>query len=67
VTPLSALDELVDAAAAALESREDNDAFERVLDGVSRLCHLRPADFESRTGPLRKRCQQLLSRLEQVS
>ncbi len=66
IIPLATLDDLIDAAAAALESPDDNDAFERVLDGVSRLCDQRPADFEQRTGPVRKRCKQLLSRTEQL-
>jgi hypothetical protein len=66
IVPLKTLDDLIDAAAAALESRDDYDAFERVLDGVSRLCDQRPADFEQRMGPVRNRCKQLLSRTEQL-
>ena len=49
------LDELIDLAAAVIEGTGEIDDVERVLDGVSRLCGERPADFAKRTGPLAKR------------
>ena len=55
IGPLATLDDLIDAAAAALEGVDSADEVEQILDGVSRLCDQRPDDFERRTGPLRKR------------
>ncbi len=56
------LDELIDVFAAVLENPDATDEVERVLDGVSRLCSSRPADFEAHTKPLRKRATALLER-----
>jgi hypothetical protein len=55
--PISSLDELLDRAAFVLENPGETDELERVLDGVSRLCGLRPGDLAERSGPLRKRCR----------
>jgi hypothetical protein len=62
IVPLKNLDELIDAAALAIEAADDYDGIERVFDGISRLCDQRPADFDQRTGPLGKRCRQVLER-----
>ena len=55
IQPLTNLDDLIHAAGAVLEGPGDPTDIERVLDGISRLCTQRPEDFETRTGPLRKR------------
>src|SRR5207244_1635481 len=66
IVPIETLDDLIDAAAAAIESPDNYDDCERVLDGVARCCDQRPDDFERRTGPLRKRCRQLLKRIDTI-
>lgn len=63
ITPIETVDELLDSAGHVVENRDDADEFERVLDGVSRLCGERSADFESRSGPLRKRVRDVLNGL----
>jgi hypothetical protein len=60
IAPIVDVDELVEAYAAVLESEAAPEDLERVLDGVSRLCAERPADFERVTGPLRKRAERIL-------
>ena len=55
VRPIADIDELIDVSAAVIEGRGEIDEIERVLDGISRLCDRRPADFAKRTGPLVKR------------
>jgi hypothetical protein len=55
ITPVSTVNELVDLAAQVIEDAGKIDDVERVLDGVSRLCDQRPADFAKLTGPLAKR------------
>ncbi|HYG34619.1 MAG TPA: DUF6493 family protein, partial [Clostridia bacterium] len=55
IQPITSLDDLIHAAAAVLEEPANPTEIERVLDGVSRLCHQRPEDFERRTESLRKR------------
>jgi hypothetical protein len=55
ISPIDKLDDLIHAAAAVLEEPSDPTEIEQVIDGVSRLCDQRPADFEKRAGPLRKR------------
>ena len=52
VTPIRDLDELIERLSAAVEDLKDADEFERLLDGVSRLFHPRPPDFQGRTAPL---------------
>lgn len=59
VQPICDLDELIDSFTALLEAQEPPEEIERLLDGLSRLCAERPADFERRTGPLRKRAARL--------
>lgn len=55
IKPIENLDDLIHVAAAILEDAADPKEIERLLDGLSRLCHERPDDFEKRTAPLRKR------------
>jgi len=55
IEPIKSLDELIDAVSHAVETVDSADEVERILDGVSRLCDQKPADFERRTGPLLKR------------
>jgi hypothetical protein len=62
IAPIVELDELIDVFARVLEHPDASDDGERVLDGVSRLCDQRPAEFETRTRPLRKRALALLER-----
>jgi hypothetical protein len=52
VVPIQSVDELLDATAHAIEVMESGDEIERILDGISRLCDQRPADFELRAAPL---------------
>jgi hypothetical protein len=61
--PIEDLDELVDVFAHVLEDPDNPTEVERVLDGVSRLCDQRPDDFAVRTGPLRKRTMDRLTKL----
>jgi hypothetical protein len=62
LVPIKNLEELIDRFAAVLEDPAFPDEVECVLDGVSRLCGERPADFARRTGPLAKRARALLKR-----
>lgn len=55
LAPVTQLDDLLDLAGRVLETADNPDDIERVLDGISRLCDQRPEDFSRRTGPLRKR------------
>jgi hypothetical protein len=58
----STIEDLVQEFSRAIENEGPPDGLERVLDGVSRLCATRPADFERLTSPLRKRAEHFLSR-----
>ncbi len=62
IRPIETLDELIDVAAGLAEKGDNYDEIERLFDGISRLCDQRPADFETRTGPLLKRVRQLMKR-----
>jgi hypothetical protein len=62
VTPIADLDELLDVCSQFVEDPHNIEQGERALDGLSRLCDQRPADFERRTGPLFKRVQKLTGR-----
>ena len=57
--PITGLDELIDLFARVIEDRAPPDDFERVLDGVSRLCDQRPDDFAARLAPLTARARYL--------
>ena len=63
LTPIASLDELIEELSSAIEGQCDADQFERLLDGLSRLCDQRPADFTSRTAPLLKRTLKLSDRV----
>lgn len=58
--PINNLDELIEVCSRVIEEPELIDEAFRALDGLSRLCDQRPDDFESRTGPLKKRVAKLL-------
>lgn len=58
VTPIADLQELIDTVAAAVETCTSGLEVERILDGLSRLGHQRPADFEVRTAALAKRIRE---------
>ena len=60
IVPIATLDELFDAVGHALEKVDHGDDVERIIDGISRLCDQRPADFERRAAPLVSRIQKLL-------
>jgi Family of unknown function (DUF6493) len=57
IKPVTDLDELIALFLIVLESCENPDDVERILDGVSRLCDRVPFDFAVRTGPLGARAQ----------
>jgi hypothetical protein len=61
ITPIEDLDELIAVFLTVLESPDDPEVLERILDGVSRLCEHRPSDFDARTAPLRARAEQILA------
>ncbi len=60
IMPIEDLDSLIDTFLSVIENGGPPDEVERVLDGVSRLCGERPADFERRTSALRKRARSLV-------
>jgi hypothetical protein len=61
VDPIADVDELIEVFSRVLEEPGDPMQVERVLDGASRLCDQRPADFAVRTGPLAKRAKQRMN------
>lgn len=62
LAPVGDLDSLIALFAEVLENDGPADDAERVLDGIARLCAERPAEFDRRTAPLRKRAAALLAR-----
>ena len=62
IRPIVDIDELIDVFSAVLENPDLTDDVERVLDGLSRLCDQRPADFETLVKPLRKRAAAIAKR-----
>ncbi len=62
--PVANLDDLVYLFLHILEGRASADDFERALDGVLRLCDLRPGDFPSRVSSLRKKVDELLANMD---
>ncbi|MCY2967830.1 MAG: DUF6493 family protein, partial [Planctomycetota bacterium] len=62
LVPIESWDELVDLASRLVERIDSHDDLERLFDGVSRLCDLRPADFVKRTAPLLRRILQIIER-----
>ncbi len=63
IPPIETVEELIDLCANVLENLDNTTDLERVLDGISRLCAERPDDFDSRTGPLRKRARDFLTKM----
>ncbi len=61
IHPIASLDELIELSASVIEGSGGIDDIERVLDGISRLCGERPADFANRTDWLTKRVQKLFN------
>jgi len=57
LVPVHDLDELIDLFARVIEDVGSPEDFERVLEGVSRLCDQRPDDFAARTAPLAARAR----------
>ncbi|MGE0491238.1 MAG: DUF6493 family protein [Vulcanimicrobiota bacterium] len=55
--PIADVEELIDRVAAAMESVEDGEEVELLLDGIGRLGPSRPPDFELRTAALRVRLE----------
>ncbi|HEY9869322.1 MAG TPA: DUF6493 family protein [Candidatus Obscuribacterales bacterium] len=64
VQPLQSLDDLVVLFMHVLQGGASADDVERVLDGLMRLCHERPADFDSRVSSLRKKVDEMLTNVE---
>jgi hypothetical protein len=52
LVPIQTLDELIDRLIAAVTKLDSGIEFELLLDGLSRLCDQRPADFEDRVAPI---------------
>lgn len=57
IAPITDLDTLIDTILRALEYVDTPDDIERIMDGISRLADHRPADFERRIAPLRRRVE----------
>lgn len=62
VMPIENLDDLIDVCARVVEDDGQVDDAERAIDGLSRLCDLKPDDFSVRIGPLAKRVTQRLKK-----
>ncbi|MBS0206330.1 MAG: hypothetical protein JSS49_25865 [Planctomycetes bacterium] len=57
VIPLASVDELIDAVSAFVEGCNEAMDVERILDGISRFHRDKPAGFEQRVAPLKKRIE----------
>ncbi len=55
IVPIETVDELIESVSHAVEEVDSADEIERILDGISRLCNHKPANFERLTAPLTKR------------
>lgn len=55
IAPVESLDDLIYLYLHVLEDTASTDDVERLVDGVARLNHIRPLDFESRVSALRKK------------
>ena len=58
IQPIQDLQELIDTISHAIEIIDSPDEVERILDGLSRLCHKRPHNFALLTGPLLNRVKE---------
>lgn len=56
--PVETVDELIALVSHAVEIVESPDMVERIIDGISRLCHDRSNDFAAKSAPLRHRLEQ---------
>lgn len=57
IEPIASVDALIDAVLHAIEIVDSPDDVERIIDGISRLAHDRPADFDARVAPLLHRLE----------
>ncbi|UUO07201.1 DUF6493 family protein [Blastopirellula sp. J2-11] len=62
IAPIEDLDELIESCSRLIEDAKDIDHVERAYDGISRLCDVRPDDFDSRVAPLLQRVVKLLKK-----
>lgn len=58
LAPVETVDELIALVSHAVEIVESPDMVERIIDGISRLCHDKSKDFEAKAAPLRHRLEQ---------
>jgi hypothetical protein len=63
VKPIANLDDLVYMFTKVWSGKSDAMELEAVLDGVSRLCHERPPDFQQKTDVLRQKAQKVTEEL----
>jgi hypothetical protein len=66
IQPIENIDDLIFLYLHVLEAGASSDDVERALDGLARLCHEYPADFESRVSFLRKKTQPIRDALNRV-
>jgi len=52
IVPIETVDALIEAVLHAVEAVESPDEIERIVDAISRLANVRPADFDARVAPL---------------
>jgi hypothetical protein len=57
IVPINDLDTLVQVISTAIEGMDDTNDFERILDGLSRLCDQKDKDFYKKTAPLLNRLE----------
>ena len=60
--PINDIDELIEVCSRVVEDESLVDEAERAIDGLSRLCNVRPDDFEKRIGPVLKRATQRIKK-----
>ena len=56
--PVESVDELIALVSHAVEIVDSPDIVERIIDGVSRLCHERSGDFQEKSAPLLHRLEE---------
>lgn len=64
VKPIADMEELLDLLTTALEVVTSVEDYERILDGVSRLCRTRPDGFDRRSAPLLRRAGQVIGEFD---
>lgn len=55
IEPINDIDALIQSISSSVEGLEDCNEFERILDGLSRLCNQKHHDFDEKVAPLRHR------------